>query len=182
MAHETSRSDRCEGIAAEGCLLRSDRVPCTRLFLALGIVLVLSRPALAQQQVRSWPDPGYRQLGVYASGPESHFDYRLVKMKLADTFPNKKPFWTGVKTRGEERDNSRRHDIYFIYCGERTDSLETVKARVDAWLKPEPDIPTYPKLIPAICIGEENVTRRNVVLDNLARHIRETYGIPVFQF
>ena len=65
---------------------------------------------------------------------------------------------------------------------EITVSLETCKARIDAWLMPNADIPTYPELIPAICLGEENVGSHNAVLDGLARHIRETYGIPVFQF
>ncbi len=134
------------------------------------------------QEVRSYPDPGYGRLGVYASGPDDYFDYHLVKLRLGDTFPNKKQFWTGLKVDEKRHGSSRRHDIYFIYCGERTKTLQVVKSRVDSWLKPEPDIPTYPELIPAICIGEENVTRRNAVLDGLARHIRETYGIPAFQF
>jgi len=32
----------------------------------------------AQPAVREWPDPGYRRLGVYGSGPDSYFDYQLV--------------------------------------------------------------------------------------------------------
>lgn len=143
--------------------------------------LFLSQTSYAAE-VRPYPAPGYRQLGVYASGPDSYFDYRLVKLKLGDTFPNKKAYWSGLKSRPDRPNSSHRHDVYFIYCGERTDSLETVKAHVDAWLKAEPDIPTYPELIPAICIGEENVGSRNAVLDGLACHIRETYRIPVFQF
>ncbi len=144
-------------------------------------VLLLGQTSYAAE-VRPYPDPGYRQLGVYASGPDSYFDYRLVKLRLGDTFPNKKAYWSGLKARPGKQNSSHRHDVYFIYCGEQTESLETVKSRVDAWLKAEPGIPTYPELIPAICIGEENIGSRNAVLDGLARHIRKTYGIPVFQF
>lgn len=134
------------------------------------------------EEVRPYPDPGYRRLGVYAGGPESYFDYQLAKLILRDTFGNKKQFWANLKADEKQQSGSRRHKIYTIYCGERTEALEVVKARVDGWLKPEPDIPTYAKLIPAICLGEENVTSRNAVLDGLASHIRQTYGIPVFQF
>lgn len=151
------------------------------VFPGLLFALLLFQSTHAQE-VRPYPDPGYGQLGVYAGGPDSHFDYRLAKLRLGDSFANKKEFWSGVKARSDTQNESCQHDIYFIYCGERTDDLATVKARVDAWLKAEPDIPTYPALIPAICIGEENVGSRNAVLDSLACHIRETYQIPVFQF
>lgn len=87
-----------------------------------------------------------------------------------------------MKANEAHRKSSHRHNIYFVYCGERWETFEICKARIDAWLKPEADVPTYPKLIPAICLGEENINRRNAVLDGLARHIRETYAIPVFQF
>ena len=149
--------------------------------LLLLAVLPLIERAHAQK-TRPYPDPGYGQMGVYARGPDSYFDYHLAKMKLGDTFPNKRRFWADLKADESRRQSSHRHDIYFIYCGERSESLQIVKSRVDAWLKPESDIPTYPELIPAICIGEENVPSRNAVLDGLARHIRETYGIPVCQF
>ncbi len=54
--------------------------------------------------------------------------------------------------------------------------------KIDRWLASEPDCPTYPELIPAICLGEENVSTRNPVLERIARHVREQYGIPVFQW
>ncbi|MFH1920760.1 MAG: hypothetical protein ABIP48_12830 [Planctomycetota bacterium] len=146
------------------------------------LALLMALLSVDAQEVRPYPDPGYRRLGVYGGGPESHFDYHLVKLRLGDTFPDKKQFWSGLKARRAEQQDSHRHDLYFLYCGERTDGLEAVTARVDAWLKPEPDIPTYPELIPAVSINEENVGSRNAVLDGLARHIRKTYGIPVFQF
>ena len=151
-------------------------------FLSVALAALLSIESARAQEVRPYPDPGYRRLGVYGGGPESHFDYHLVKLSLGETFSNKRPFWAGLKARRAKQKDSHRHDVYLIYCGERTDGLKAVKARVDAWLKPEPEIPTYPELIPAVCIGEENVGSRNAVLDGLARHIRETYGIPVFQF
>lgn len=148
----------------------------------IAVIGLLSRPASAQQTVRAWPDPGYRMLGVYAGGPDSHFDYRLAKLSLSDSFENKEAYWSGLEPNGERSDGSHRHDIYFVYCGERSETFETCRDRIDAWLRPEPGIPTYPELIPAICLGEENVGSRTPVLDRLARHIRETYGIPVFQF
>lgn len=158
---------------------------------AVSVIGALLFPIVVQAQgdVGTWPDPGYGKLGVYAGGPDAYFDYQLRKLSLGDTFPNKKAYWAGLKARHNEKQapvhgtqSSRRHDIYIIYCGERTESLETCKSRIDAWLKSEPGAPTYPKLIPAICVGEENVGTRDPVLDGLARHIRETYGIPVFQF
>jgi hypothetical protein len=152
------------------------------LAISLIIALLLPSAAGAQTDVRAYPDPGYRRLGVYAGGPDSYFDYRLSKLSLGDTFPNKKAYWASLKADEQRLTSPHRHDIYCVYCGERSDSLESVKSRVDAWLKPEADTPTYPELIPAICLGEENVPNRDTVLDGLANHIRETYGIPVFQF
>ena len=147
------------------------------------LVAILSpNRAHAQTIVREWPNPGYRRLGVYASGPDSYFDYQLVKLRIQDAFPDKKAYWAGLKSNAGRHNASHRHNIYFVYCGERSETLETCKARIDAWLEPEADLPTHPELIPAICLGEENVTSRTTVLEGLARHIRETYGIPVFQF
>jgi hypothetical protein len=159
-------------------------LPFTKRGLVLAAMVSVLSPSWgrAQPAVREWPDPGYRRLGVYGSGPDSYFDYQLVKLHLGDIFPEKKAYWAGLKSSAGRRNASRRHNIYFIYCGERSETLETCKARVDAWLAPEADLPTHPELIPAICLGEENVSSRNAVLDGLARHIRETYGIPVFQF
>jgi hypothetical protein len=156
----------------------------TRAFFIslLGVfALISASPVQAQHEVRTWPDPGYRRLGVYGGGPERYFDYQLTKLSLGAAFPNKKAYWAGLQS-NEGRIASHRHNIYFVYCGERSESLETCKARIDAWLKPAAGVPTYPELIPAICLGEENVGRRNPVLDDLARYVRETYRVPVFQF
>jgi hypothetical protein len=110
----------------------------------------VARLAHAQHDVRAWPNPGYGRLGVYAGGPDSYFDYRLAKLSLGDTFPNKRAFWAGLWANENEKrlKSVRRNDIYFVYCGERSESLETCQARSDAWLKPEPAIPTFPELIP----------------------------------
>lgn len=148
-------------------------------------VLVLSlwgTPAMAQTKVRPYPDPGHRWLGVYAGGPKQHFDYFLRKTSLGDTFPDKAAWWAGVKASRADRNDAHRHDVFTVYCGERDADLETGKRRLDAWLAPEKDCPTWPELIPAICLGEENTGSRVEVLDGLARHVREKYGIPVFQW
>ena len=134
------------------------------------------------QPIRAYPDPGYRHLGVYARGPESYFDYHLVKLRLGDSFPNKREYWAKLKASRAEQTGSHRHDVFLVYAGERTDRLEVVTARVDAWLQAEPDVPTFPELIPAVCLGEENVSGRKPVLDGLARHIRARYRIPVLQW
>ena len=159
----------------------SVNTPAGKCMIALAVLFALLVELGHAQEVRPYSDPSYHRLGIYAGGPDSYFDYHLVKVRLGEVFPNKKQFWAGLKANEKRHGSSRRHDIYFIYCGERTETLQIVKARVDGWLKPEPDVPTYPELIPAVCIGEENVTNRNTVLGGLARHIRETYGIPVFQ-
>ena len=148
-------------------------------------MLVLSlwvTPAMAQTELRPYPDPGHRWLGVYAGGPEQYFDYFLGKLSLGDTFPDKAAWWTGVKASRADRDDAHRHDVFTVFCGERDADLETGKRRLDAWLAPEKDSTTWPELIPAICLGEENIRSRVEVLDGLARHVREKYGIPVFQW
>jgi len=158
------------------------RLPRRCRFVVAIACVALPLAAEAQQKVRDWPDPGYRRIGVYGGGPESYFDYRLAKLSLGDSFANKKAYWAGLKANKEHRTEPHRRTIYFIYSGERSETYQTCRARVDAWLEPEPGIPTYPELIPAICLGEENVGNRDPVLDRLARHVRESYGIPVFQF
>jgi hypothetical protein len=155
--------------------------PLCRFAVAI-VCFALPHASDAQLEIGEWPDPGYRKLGVYGGGPDSYFDYRLAKLSLGETFPNKKSYWAGLKANDESRTEPQRPTIFLVYCGERSETYETCRARVDAWLKPEPGIPTYPELIPAICLGEENVGKRDPVLDRLARHVRESYGIPVFQF
>ncbi|MEE3372292.1 MAG: hypothetical protein VX346_23355 [Planctomycetota bacterium] len=75
------------------------------------------------------------------------------------------------------------HSVFVIYAGIRNgDTFEVCRDRVDAWLKPAAGIPTYPQTIPAICLEEENIGSRAALMDRLARHIRDHYGIPVFQW
>jgi len=138
--------------------------------------------ALAQSGVRPYPDPGHRWLGVYAGGPEQYFDYYLRKISLSDSFPNKAAWWADLKAQRAARDDAHRHDVYIVYCGERDGNAEAAKKRLDGWLQAEAECPTYPELIPAICLGEENVGAHREVLDVLARHIRDKYGIPVMQW
>ena len=138
--------------------------------------------AMAQATVRPYSDPGHRRLGVYAGGPETHFDYSLAKLSLGDSFPGKADWWEALRTASALGDQNCRHDVYVVYCGEREATLETARKRIDAWLQAEPDCRTYPELIPAICLGEENVGSRRDILDALARHVRDKYGIPVFQW
>jgi hypothetical protein len=129
-------------------------LPFTEPGLVLAVMVSALSPSWgrAQPAVREWPDPGYRRLGVYGSGPDSYFDCQLVKLRLGDNFPDKKAYWAGLRSNAERRNASHRHNIYFVYCGERKETLETCKARVDAWLAPEADLPTHPELIPAICM------------------------------
>ncbi len=135
--------------------------------------------AVRQDAVRRYPDPGYRLMGVYAGGPDAYFDYSLAKMSLGETFPNKSQWWAALKKNGP----AHKHNIYTIYVGVREGKdFETCRRRLDVWLKPEADAPTYPELLPAICLEEENVGSRTKVLDRLARHIRDNYGVPVFQW
>ena len=138
--------------------------------------------ALAQTEVRSYPDPGFRQLGVYGGGPEQHFDYFLHKLSLPDTFPNKAAWWASLHRERTTLNNARRHDLFIVYSGEKDGNLEDAKRRIDAWLASEPGSPTYPELIPAICLGEENTGADDFVLKALAEHIRSQYRIPVFQW
>ncbi len=153
-----------------------------RCLLSLGLLGGIINTSDAQTQKHSYPNPGYRFLGVYGGGDDRYFDYHLGKLSLGDTFPDKAAWWAGVKASRAGRDDAHRHDVWIVYCGERDADLETGKRRLDAWLAPEKDCPTYPELIPAICLGEENTGGRVEVLDGLARHVREKYGIPVFQW
>ncbi len=149
-------------------------------------VLVTSVAALgmARSEVRPYPDPGHRRLGVYAGGPEQHFDYFLRKLSLGDTFPDKTAWWAGLRTERKERSGTHlaRHDVFIVYCGEKDGNVRNSIRRIDAWLKSEPASPTFPELIPAICLGEENLTSYNPVLEAVAAHIRKNYRIPVLQW
>tara|TARA_B100000029_G_scaffold392385_1_gene389383 strand:+ start:88 stop:1989 length:1902 start_codon:yes stop_codon:yes gene_type:complete len=156
---------------------------CLFTVLARGLVcvsLVVTLTARADEPVRPYPDPGYYRMGVYAGGPGEYFDYNLAKMSLGDTFPKKRQWWASLK---QANPAARRHDVYTVYVGVRGgQDFETCRRRLDAWLQPEPDAPTYPELLPAICLEEENVVSRTKLLDRLARYVRGKYKVPVFQW
>ena len=149
--------------------------------LTILVFAFLTLPAMwlqaAEPKVRSYLDPGYRKMGVYAGGPKRYFDYSLAKMSLADKFPKKKEWWAQYKNKKPD------HTVWTVFAGMRNGKdLETIRRRFDAWLKPEPGIPTYPQAISAICLDEENPSSRSKMMDALARHIRNNYKIPVFQW
>ena len=159
------------------------------MVLALGCVCALTVcQAGADVKVRPYPYPGYRLMGTASGGP-GWVDYDPVhKMGLQDTFPNKKAWWADVKAR-EDAGTRDLFEIFSLYFGvglgrnfEEGLTIETVKKRFDAWLAPEPGVPTYPELIPAVYPSEENVPAHGEILSQTARYVRETYGIPVFQW
>ncbi|MBB75855.1 MAG: hypothetical protein CMJ75_15215 [Planctomycetaceae bacterium] len=158
------------------------------LTLVLGAICggLMVQLAAAAEPVRAYRDPGYHRIGVYAGGPPLYFDYSLTKLPLGDTFPNKRGFWEERRALSEHAERPSAdwlHSVFVVYAGIRNgDTFEVCRDRVDAWLKPEPGIPTYPRTIPAICLEEENLGSRAALMDRLARHIRDHYGIPVFQW
>jgi len=44
-------------------------------FLSVALAALLSIESARAQEVRPYPDPGYRRLGVYGGGPKSYFDH-----------------------------------------------------------------------------------------------------------
>lgn len=129
--------------------------------------------------VREYPYPGFERIGVFNGESKAYFDYSIRRVYIE--YLDKKKFWEDVKER-HSTNNSNKHDIYMLRCKERDGTLEEAIALVERWLQPEPGIETYPNLIPAVSIGEENVPNRNAVLNGIARHIRKKYSIPVFQW
>ncbi len=157
----------------------------TASYLVCFLLVTLANGVEAAEPVRRYMDPGYHRIGVYAGGPPEYFDYSLSKSSLGDTFKNKKAYWAErLKAfRARQRGGQPNHTIHTVFCGIRDGQpFEVCRRRIDAWLKPEPGIPTYPETIPAICLEEENITSRSPLMDRLARHIRDNYGIPVFQW
>ena len=152
-----------------------------RLIIApLLLAATIQSPGYTVEPVRRYPDPSYRKIGVYAGGPKTYFDYSLGKMSIGTKFPNKKRWWTSQKKASK---TNSPHEILIVYCGIRGGKdFEHCRTCLDAWLKPEPGIPTYPEAIPAICLEEENVSSRSKLMDRVARHIRDNYRIPVFQW
>ena len=105
------------------------------------------------------------------------------------TFPNKKQWWEEYK-KAYHTNPHARYTIISGYFGighathrEKGLTCEKVKARLDAFLAPEPDIPTYPELLHGLAISEENTTYTNAdLMDCAARHALDKYGVPVWQW
>ena len=161
------------------------RTLLTRAFIVACLGGCVTSGVRAETKVRPYPDPGYARLGVYGGGPASHFDYCVAKIFLPDEFPNKKQWWAGLKAERQALPGSSKINIYTLYLDLKSAeyTFEIGKRRVDAWLKPEPGVETYPQLIPAVCLEEENEPHRDKKrLEELARYVRSTYGIAVFQW
>ena len=164
------------------------KFPRRTAVLALVCVCALTvRPAGADVEVRPYPDPGYRLMGTASGGP-GWVDYDPVhKMGLQDTFPNKKAWWAAVKARDDAgtRDPFEIYSLYFgVGLGRQLEeglTIETVKKRFDAWLAPEPGVPMYPELIPAVYPSEENVPAHGEIMSQTARYVRETYVLQYFR-
>ena len=131
-------------------------------------------------EVRPYPYPGATKMGVFVGESDDYFDYSIRRVFLR--YDDKKEFWEEVKQRHGQNSSRYAHDIYMIHCMERKGTLEEAIKLIDNWFQPEEGIETYPELLPAISIGEENVPERNNVLNGIAIHIRSNYGIAVFQW
>ena len=114
----------------------------TGRWLLLGLCLSIA-PVMAQSDVRGYPDPGHRWLGVYAGGPERHFDYFLRKISLGDTFPDKAAWWEALKKARSAKDDAHRHDVYIIYCGEKQGDLESAGAGSTPGCNPNRTAPRF---------------------------------------
>ena len=138
-----------------------------------------------------YPDPGYTLLGAYRDADPRFFDYSVggTVNWSGDTFPDKKQWWSDFKKAYETNPNAR-YRIVSAYFGighathrEKGLTCEKVKARLDAFLAPEPGIPTYPHLLHGLAISEENTTYTNAdLMDCAARHAQDKYGVPVWQW
>ena len=143
------------------------------------------------QAPNSYPDPGYTLLGAYRDADARFFDYSVggTLNWSGDTFPNKKQWWQDFK-KGYETNPNARYTIYSAYFGighatHREEGLtcEKVRARLDAFLAPEPGVPTYPHLLHGITISEENTTYTNAdLMDCAARYGFEKYGVRLWQW
>ena len=103
--------------------------------LTILVFAFLTLPAMwlqaAEPKVRSYLDPGYRKMGVYAGGPKRYFDYSLAKMSLADKFPKKKEWWAQYKNKKPD------HTVWTVFAGMRNGKdLETIFLQY--WKKIDP--------------------------------------------
>jgi len=157
----------------------------------IAVVSFTARYAASDEPVNTYPNPGYTLLGCYRDEDPTYFDYSVGSTLnwSGDTFPNKKQWWQEYKD-GYARNPNAKYRIISAYFGvghatqrEPGLTVEKVRGRLDAFLAPEPGIPTYPQLLHGFCISEENTTYKNAdLLDAAARHGIDKYGIPVWQW
>jgi hypothetical protein len=144
-----------------------------------------------QRAANTYPDPGFTLMGSFRDADPAFFDYAVgaIVNWSGDDFPNKKQWWQ------EYRQSYLKYPLYkytifsgYFGVGHATNrepglTAEKVRARLDAFLAPEPGIETYPELLHGFCISEENTTWKNAdLMDAAARHGIEKYGIPVWQW
>ena len=161
------------------------------LVLLLALASCTATSSEAGDTANTYPDPGYTLLGAYRDADPAYFDYDVgITLNWSgDTFPNKKQWWQEYR-KNYLSNPMFKYRIISAYFGvghatyrEPGLTAEKVRRRLDAFLAPEPGIPTYPELLHGLCISEENTTYTNAdLMDAVARHGIETYGIPVWQW
>ena len=156
-----------------------------------GLAVGAEPPGQGRETGNTYPDPGYTLLGAYRDADPKFFDYEVgyIVNWSGDTFPNKKQWWEDFKKAYQTNPNAK-YKIISGYFGighatyrEEGLTCEKVKIRLDAFLAPEPGIPTYPELLHGLAISEENTTYTNAdLMDCAARYALEKYGVPVWQW
>jgi hypothetical protein len=131
--------------------------------------------------------PGYSGLGFYAGSRMA--DFSLGKFNLPRApWPDKETWWEEVHQRRQSP--QWKPDIFQVYFwgpekhhGSPRPLADYIR-EFDFWLGEADGIETYPEDLFAICLDEESATwgGRHAILDGLARHIRKTYGLKVYQF
>lgn len=71
-------------------------------------------------------DLAFRRGGRTAISTTKRFRLPIGKTQPGDAFPNKKVYWAGLKANAKRLKSPRRHDIYFAYCGKRSETLVLV--------------------------------------------------------
>ena len=161
----------------------------------VGCALSSGSMLYAQAPYHPYADPGYTLLGGYRDADDRFFDYAIAgSMGMAwnedGHFVNKQQWWANYQNdvAASSRLQYNLPSAYFgigaAYGLGANLTNEQVIARMDSWLAPELGIATYPELLPAFIISEENYTGDGKweLMDTTARHVMETYGVPVFQW
>jgi len=175
--------------------LRMTRTTTVRIAATCASIVAVTWSVLmageSERSENTYPDPGFTLMGSFRDADPAFFDYAVgVTVNWSgDDFPNKKQWWQ------EYRQNYLNNPLhkYTIFSGyfgvghatnrEPGLTADKVRARLDAFLAPEPGIETYPELLHGFCISEENTPHKNAdLMDAAARHGIEKYGIPVWQW